>query len=182
MGRDKASLDPGDGGGPLARRSAEALLEAGLDPVLEIGPGVTELATVSDPRLGPLAALAAASPYLPPGRGALALACDLPGVDARLLSFLAHHPASGSVVPMADGHPQVLCARWSRPALDVAAALVASGERSVRVLLHADEVYLVSEQEWDPHAGPDALTDLDFPADLARWQARNHLATGDERR
>ncbi|HEY2429272.1 MAG TPA: NTP transferase domain-containing protein [Acidimicrobiales bacterium] len=107
LGRDKASV-PWDGR-TLAQRAAAALA-AVTSPTLEAGPGGSGLPAVDDPRLGPLAALAAALPHLPPDRHLILLACDLPLVEAPLLRWLADHPALGSVVPLAPdpGDPPAL--------------------------------------------------------------------------
>ncbi|MDQ1402913.1 MAG: molybdenum cofactor guanylyltransferase [Actinomycetota bacterium] len=170
MGRDKAWLDPGDGSGSLAARAARALQAAGLDPLFEVGPGASPLETVADPGLGPLMAVATAARRLPTGLDAVVLACDMPDVGEDLLRYLAQHPAAGSVVPVADGHPQVLCARWSAADLQRAIAQADGGERSLRTLLGPDDVTFVTEDEWSGHAPAHAFVDLDTAADLAEWQ------------
>jgi len=60
-----------------------------------------------------------------------------------------------------------LCARYPMAALGAAAKLVESGERSVRALLASLDPTWVAPSVWQPAAGdPDALTDVDTPADL----------------
>ncbi|HVM39138.1 MAG TPA: NTP transferase domain-containing protein, partial [Acidimicrobiia bacterium] len=140
LGVDKASVDVG--GTTLAER-AVATLASTCRPCVEVGPGHTPwLAVVEDPPgAGPLAALAAGGAALR-GLGhhgpAVVLAVDMPFVDADLVTTLAAHPSPDSVVPVANGRRQVLCARWSGEALAVAAVLVSEGRRAVRDLL--DEV------------------------------------------
>ena len=174
MGRDKATLVVGRGGTPLAERTA-ALLLAVAAPVVEIGPGYTGLPHVqeSPPGGGPLYALAAGWTSLkerqwPDPARVLVLATDLPRLTLGLLTLLAEHPAAGPVVPLdKEGRSQPLCARYPMAALGAAAKLVESGERSVRALLASLDPTWVAPSVWQPAAGdPDALTDVDTPADL----------------
>jgi molybdopterin-guanine dinucleotide biosynthesis protein A len=167
FGRDKATAPWGDA--TLAERAA-GILAAVTSPTLEIGPGVSGLTHVDDPRQGPLVALATALPHLPSGFPVLVLACDLPLVDDLLLRWLADHPSPGSVVPLAGDppRPQPLTARWSPATTSRIPALVAAGEHSLRPLLTSPDVLLVPLEEW---ADPSALDDTDTPADLERLRA-----------
>jgi molybdopterin-guanine dinucleotide biosynthesis protein A len=174
MGRDKATLVVGGEGIPLAERTA-ALLVAVAAPVVEIGPGHTRLPHVQEsPRGGgPLCALAAGWTSLndrqcPDRAGVLVVATDLPRLTLGLLTLLAEHPAAGPIVPLdKEGRSQPLCARYPMVALAAAAELVERGERSVRALLARLDPTWVAPSVWQPAAGdPDALTDLDTPADL----------------
>jgi molybdopterin-guanine dinucleotide biosynthesis protein A len=174
MGRDKASIVLG--GRPLAVRAATAL-SAVADPVIEVGPGGSGLDHVREdpPGAGPLAAVAAGAWALREAGHhgpVLVVATDMPGVDEPLLRFLADHPAEESVVPMAGGRDQPLCARYAPGALDTAIDLVESGERSMRALLEAVPVRRVSSAEWGVVAAPEAFEDLDTPDDLTRAEAR----------
>jgi molybdopterin-guanine dinucleotide biosynthesis protein A len=178
MGRPKATIDPGDGQGPLAARAGAVLKSAGLDPVLEVGPGVTDLIAVDDPGLGPLAAIVAAAGRLPESSAAVTVACDLPGLTTSLVSYLAQHPSRGSVVPVVRGRPQPLCARWSAAALTRAAELVGAGERAMRSLLSAADVTLLAAADWSAHAPAEAFTDLDTEADLRAWTAAHRSDGG----
>jgi molybdenum cofactor guanylyltransferase len=170
LGADKADLRMGNGG-TLSARTA-GLLGTVAEPVIEVGPGRTALRAVADSGEGPLAAVAAGATALRSGSGltaALVVATDLPLLTAGLLSWLAAHPAPGSVVPVAAGRSQPLCARYSAADLDVAVAIVGAGRRSMRDLLDAIEPVYVDEDEWVPAAGdPSALQDVDTPADLVR--------------
>ena len=174
MGRDKATLVVGGTGTPLAQRTA-GLLVAVAAPVVEIGPGHTGLAHVQEapPGGGPLCALAAGWTSLkerqwPDPAGVLVVATDLPRLTRGLLTLLAEHPAPGPIVPLdKEGRSQPLCARYPMAALGAAAKLVESGERSVRALLASLDPTWVAPSVWQPAAGdPDALTDVDTPADL----------------
>ena len=170
MGRDKAELVVA--GERLADHAAR-VLQAVCDPVLEIGPGRSDLETVGDeePSAGPLAALVTGAGALRT-RGyegaVLLLAVDLPFVDARLLELLVDHPADDSVVPVAGGMRQSCCARYAPAALTTAADLVEQGERAMHALLSAVPVVEITEPEWRAVAPADALADLDTPEDLAR--------------
>ena len=121
LGVDKATLLLD--GDRLVDRVARVL--AGIaTTVVEVGPGYSSFAAVREepPGSGPLAALAAGAAALQ-ARGlgtsaVLVLAVDLPFVDAALLAWLASHPAPGTVVPVVDGFPQPLCARYACDALD----------------------------------------------------------------
>jgi molybdopterin-guanine dinucleotide biosynthesis protein A len=167
MGADKAALSPA-GGGTLAGRTAGLL--AGVCVIaLEVGPGGSGLPAVTDglPGAGPLAAVATGSRALA-SRGwtgaALVVATDLPRLDADMLRWLAAHLHPGSVVPVASGRPQPLCARWVGADLALACRLVAGGERSMTALVEAAGPAL-------PAVTPGraaALDDADTPADARR--------------
>jgi molybdopterin-guanine dinucleotide biosynthesis protein A len=173
MGRDKATLVVG--GVALAERTA-ALLGRVAAPILEVGPGYTGLVRVqeSPPGGGPLCALAAGWSGLkelewPESAGVLVVATDLPRLTAGLLALLASYPGPGAVVPLdREGHSQPLCARYPTAALGLAAELVGAGQRSLRALLAGVEPAWLTPSVWQPAAGdPDALRDVDTPADLA---------------
>ncbi|MBW3614114.1 MAG: NTP transferase domain-containing protein [Actinobacteria bacterium] len=161
MGHDKASLIID--GTSLANRTAALLCEV-VEPVLEVGPGHSRLPAVSEdpPGGGPLVALAAGAAALSArghGGAAVAVATDLPRLATSLLRRLASHPSAASVVPLVDGRPQWLAARWSPSALVLAQRLVASGERRMAAL--SDEVEWLDEPQWAAQ-----LVDVDTPAAL----------------
>jgi molybdenum cofactor guanylyltransferase len=161
MGRDKATLVLD--GVTLAAR-AGSVLSAVADPCVEVGPGVSGLAFVRDepPGQGPLAALVAGAGAVGLTSSAIVVACDLPRLDRELLSWLRDHPSENSVVPVWKHRPQPLCARWSPAALSTAADLVGDGARSMRALLEASEILLVTP----PPELAVGLVDVDTPADL----------------
>ncbi|HEX4778419.1 MAG TPA: molybdenum cofactor guanylyltransferase [Acidimicrobiia bacterium] len=171
MGRPKA--DVRWDGERLADRVARVVTSV-CEPVLEVGPGFTTLPSVVEdpPGRGPLAALVAgvdalaADGALPP---VLLVAVDMPFVTGALLTFLCDRPGHGTVVPVTAGHAQPLCARYDADACERAALLVAAGERSMHALLASVAVELVPEHDWHAVAPQHALTDVDTPADLARW-------------
>lgn len=170
MGADKATLDVA--GVPLARRAAGALAAA-TSVAVEVGPGATGLPSVTEdpPGTGPLSAIVAGWAELVRITGqkqpAVVLACDLPAVTPRLVSWLVERPGGASVVPVTGGVAQPLCARWSVADLERAGSQLAAGERSLRHAFGPDVVY-VDEDELASAVGRGATEDVDSPEDLAR--------------
>ena len=101
-------------------------------------------------------------------RPTLVLACDLPLVTETALRTLAQWPGTRSVVPVLEGQPQPLCARWSADDLAAAADLVRAGMRSMRSLLDCRDVELIDEAHWPRQLDRRAFSDVDTPADLER--------------
>jgi molybdopterin-guanine dinucleotide biosynthesis protein A len=170
LGTDKANLLVG--GERLVDRTSR-LLQSVCDPVLEVGRGYGAGPWVSEEPAGggPLAALAAGAAALAERAytgAALLVAVDLPALDARVLAWLVAHPAPATVVPVVDGMPQMLCARYGADALAAAPALVASGERSLRSLLATVRVHEAGVDEWGSVASAASFADVDTPADAAR--------------
>ncbi len=152
----------------LAERAARVLL-AVCEPVVEVGPGYSQLTRVSEdaPGCGPLAALVAGADAVGGTDPVLLLACDLPFVTEELVARLAAWPGAGTVVPVdRDGFVQPVCARYSRDALDRARELVASGERSLRSLLSGPDVTRLDDIDGR------VLVDVDTPEDAQRWGIR----------
>lgn len=170
MGRDKASLPLGEA---TCAERVGARLSHVVAPTLEVGPGRSGLSAVREnrPGEGPLSALAAGWEALDTmgHRGpVVVLACDLPLISAPLLRLLASHASSGSVVPVVDGRPQALCARFSAAALEHGARAAAAGWRSLAPLLDHGDVVWLEEPDWARVADRRTFTDVDTPADLAR--------------
>ena len=174
LGTDKARLvaDPATGE-TLAARGARRLRAVCRGPVIEAGDGVSDLPSVREepPGAGPLAALAAAGVELR-ARGhhgpALLLAVDMPGVDEALLHFLASWPGEPTVVPLAGGRLQPVCARYGADAMLAAESLVIAGLRPFRDLLDVVEHDIVDEAVWGRVATGDPFADVDTPEDAAR--------------
>jgi molybdopterin-guanine dinucleotide biosynthesis protein A len=171
MGRDKASIVLGDGR-TCAQTVASRLAEV-ADPVLEVGPGTSDLTAVPDdrPGAGPLAALATGWAALA-GRGhcgpVLVLACDLPAISVPLLELLARAPGEGTVVPVVEGRPQPLCARFGVASLDQCRTLVDEGRRSLMALLDTTPVTWLGPDVWSEIVDQRCFADIDTPADLAQ--------------
>ena len=179
MGSDKALLEVD--GQRMVDRAAAVLGEV-ADPVIEVGPGWSGLPAVREdpPGSGPLAAVCTGVTAL---RAAghdglvLVLAVDMPRVNAEVLRLLADRPGPDTAVPRADGHPQVLCARYGPDTLAAADRLLAGGGKSLRLLVEdlaaggGDQVGWVEPEEWEPVAGPGVFSDVDTPEDLRRLTA-----------
>jgi molybdenum cofactor guanylyltransferase len=170
LGQDKAQIVVGDT--MLAIRTA-TLLRFVVEIAVEVGPGVSGLPSTMEqpPGGGPLAALAAGCRALRE-RGhtgsALAVACDLPLLSEPLLRLLIEWNSLGSVVPLVQGRPQPLCARWSAKDLDAAELLFLQGSRSLKHLTTQTDVVLLSEAEWGLVAKQEQFSDIDTPEDLKR--------------
>jgi molybdenum cofactor guanylyltransferase len=166
LGFDKASVRIGDE--TLATRAAR-VLAAVCSPVVEVGPGRTGLRAVREEPAGsgPLAGLVAGADALDASSVVL-LGCDLVRVEADMLGLLAEWTGAPSAVPMVDGQPQLVCARYGPDALVAARTLLATGQRSLRAVLAVIEVDFVTEEQWRSVADADAFADLDTPDDLAR--------------
>ena len=168
LGVEKATLRLD--GEPLADRVARALV-AVVAPVFEVGPGYTTLPAVREepPGSGPLLALIAGAEALAScgSEGpAVVLAVDLPFLDARFVEWLASHPAPETVVPVVDGVPQTLCARYGVDALAMAREVASSGRRSLRALLDVVAVHEAPESEWCDVATHRTFLDVDTPDDV----------------
>lgn len=173
MGFDKALLPVG--GLPNAARLGGLLARALGGPVVEVGPGHSGLASVSERPVGggPLVALVAGAVALRQRHhwagAVLVVACDLPLLSAATVTALAGWPGERSAVPLWDGRHQPLCARWSASDLLAAEVLVGEGRRSMQALLDVADFTEVAPQAWAPGTGGDELADVDGPEDLSRW-------------
>jgi molybdopterin-guanine dinucleotide biosynthesis protein A len=141
-------------------------------PVVEVGPGWSGLPfVVDDDTRGPLAAFAAGVAELI-SRGyegpVLLMACDLPFAGTEVMEMLASWVDPGSIVPVAAGHEQPLCARWSGEHARLAAGLVEAGERSMRALLDLPGVVRLDESRWSSIVPARTFADADTPNDLDR--------------
>jgi molybdopterin-guanine dinucleotide biosynthesis protein A len=170
MGRDKSQLIVD--GSTLALRTA-SLLQLVVKTAVEVGPGVSGLrATREEPQgQGPLVAIAEgcrALRSLGHTGSALVVACDMPFLSEAFLRYLVEWPSSNSVVPVVQGRPQPLCAKWARGDLDAASQLVGQGVRSLKHLTTQTGVVLLDESAWRDVAAEEVFSDVDSPADLQR--------------
>ena len=170
MGHDKATLVID--GEPSARRLG-ALLAGIVDPALEVGPHCSGLPAITEehPGEGPLAALVAGWSALSRAGhegSVVVLACDLPLVTSAFIRWLAQYPGRRSIVPVAEGRWQPLCARWSAPDLRRSVERAAHGARSFRELLDEIAPVTVGPGDWAEAALPSVLADADTPDDLER--------------
>ncbi len=172
MGSDKALLEVE--GRRMVDRAAAALAAVAA-PVVEVGPGWSSLPAVREdpPGSGPLAAVSAGAAAL---RAAghdgpvIVMAVDMPRVSVDILRLLADRPGPATAVPRADGHPQVLCARYGPDTLAEVDRMLAGGGKSLRLLVEElagrGEAAWVEPEEWQRVAGPAAFSDVDTPEDL----------------
>ncbi|HYN43284.1 MAG TPA: molybdenum cofactor guanylyltransferase [Thermoanaerobaculia bacterium] len=153
MGRDKALLPLG--GVPMALLQARKLERicgraafVGKEPapLAALGfPFVHDQSTERAALHGLLASL-----EWSPEELTIVLAADVPRVPETLLAeLLARLEATGApaVVPTAAGHPQPLCAAWSRAALPALRLAVAAGDLSLRRVVEATHALVLSEEE-----------------------------------
>lgn len=168
MGRDKALL-PIDGVA-MARRVADALVEAGAAEVLALGGDLTGLAEVgldaradAEPGEGPFPATLhalqlAAHPVV------LVVSCDLvaPSADTmwQVVDALRAAPDAMVAVPVVDAHHQWTHAAWRTAAV---ASLQAARDRGIGSLRRGTVGLPMVELARLPPAG---LADADQPEDL----------------
>jgi molybdopterin-guanine dinucleotide biosynthesis protein A len=168
MGRDKALIEIG--GVAMARRVADALADAGADPVLAIGGDEDGLrAQGLDVRAdrwpggGPLGATITAM-ELAGAERLLVVSCDLlhPSAAAMQATIggLVDHPGAVAAMPVVDGHRQVTHAAWDARALPALQEAFQAGERSLRRA--AADLLVVEVLGLDPAV----LADADVPSDL----------------
>jgi molybdopterin-guanine dinucleotide biosynthesis protein A len=166
MGVDKATIE--HRGETLAAHAARVLASV-CDPVIEVGTGVSGAAAVREdpPGAGPLAAIVAGVDALRTIGPVVVLACDMPFVEPELVRLVAQWPGAGTVVPIRAGRAQFGFARYGRGAL-VAARLARLQGRTALRLACADGFEVLPESVWRAVAPPNALDDIDTPADRAR--------------
>jgi molybdopterin-guanine dinucleotide biosynthesis protein A len=143
-GKPKGLLPAPDTGEPLVARLARLAREAGLQPML-VGEAsayraaLPDLSVLSDAPgvAGPLAGLLALLESEAEGR-AIALACDLPFVEAPVLARLATQPSAAAVLAPrlgADAPWEPLFARYDAArVLPVLRAATARGVRSFQAV------------------------------------------------
>jgi molybdopterin-guanine dinucleotide biosynthesis protein A len=166
MGSDKATLRLVEGGATLAQRTA-GLLASVAHPCVEVGRGHSGLPAVREvpEGTGPLAGVARGWEALTASgfRGlVLVVATDLPALDLTTLQWLVAQPGAQSVVPVVDGHPQPLCARWSGADLDESVALVGQGHRAMHQLMERCRPVLLTSGR------PGPFCDADTPGQARR--------------
>jgi molybdopterin-guanine dinucleotide biosynthesis protein A len=170
MGRNKTQLVVE--GSTLAVRTGQLLTRV-AEIAIEVGPGESELPSILEfPRgEGPLVAVAAGYAELRE-RGhsgaAMIVACDLPFLSEPLLRLIMEWDAPGSVIPVALGRPQPLCARWSPRDLLNAQELVERGVRSLQHLSKQPGAVCLNESQWGSAAREEQFSDVDSPDDLRR--------------
>ncbi|MGB5809913.1 MAG: molybdenum cofactor guanylyltransferase [Polyangiales bacterium] len=178
MGTAKGLLATPGGGPPILERLVRLGIERGLDPLLvgnrspylDLAVVATVPSVADDPvGAGPLGGLRAAL-YFARAQGGvahlIAVACDMPFVNAEALQALSDAEKAGAVVAprRADDAPwEPMLARYRVdaviPPLD---ALLKSGGRSFQRLFESLDVRRLASTEAVQHA----LQDWDTPADV----------------
>lgn len=153
MGRDKALLPLG--GVPMALLQAQKL-ERVCGRAAFVGKEPAPFAALGFPfvrdRSAERAALHGllASLEWSPEELAIVLAADVPRAPETLLAALLERLAATgapAVVPTAAGHPQPLCAAWSKSALPALRLAVAARDLSLRRVVEANRALVLSEEE-----------------------------------
>lgn len=174
-GRVKALIEVD--GAPILTRQLEilrgrvsAIAIAANDPAPY---GFTGLPVIADrvPGAGPLAGLEAALAHFCERAWVLALACDMPHIDGRLIDLLLARrgPDIDVVVPVRDGRPEPLCALYARRLLPIVSARIDRQRLAVHGLFDEPGVRVtrIAEAEMralDPELG--FLRNVNRPEDL----------------
>jgi len=99
-----------------------------------------------------------------------AIACDMPFIAADMIVSMAKQRGErDAVVALADGHLQPLAAFYSQSCLEPMQAQIASGQRSLKMLIENMNAAIVEEQalrQWD--SGLLSFMDLDTRADVEK--------------
>ncbi len=181
MGRDKALLPLG--GVPMALLQARKL-ERVCGRVAFVGKDPAALATLGYAFVADLAAERAAVHGLvaalewSPDELTMVLAADVPRAPETLLSgLLARLASSGAtaIVPSDAGHPQPLCAAWSRSALPALRLAVAEGDLSLRRAVEATRALVLSEEDTAllPGYVPGAFRNVNTPEEYRAVEEEN---------
>ena len=159
MGVDKATMRVG--GVAMARRVADALIDAGCTKVVAIGGNATELARLGLDRIddefpgeGPLGGVLTA---LALGSPAVVVACDLPNLRAQTIAELVLALGEHDAAIARSDRIEPLCAVWSAAATPLLRARFEAGERAMHraiegidtawVTVPADEVRNINTRD-----------------------------------
>jgi molybdopterin-guanine dinucleotide biosynthesis protein A len=167
FGRDKA-LVPVDGVA-MARRVADALVAAGAAEVVAVGGDVEaldrlDLRVIADlhPGEGPLGALLTVLPLVATPL-VVVLACDMPAVDATVVTELVAAVAGHDIAVPATDRFEATCAAYRVATVTAPlAAAFAAGERAVHRALGPLRIARATAID------PDRLLNVNRPEDLPR--------------
>ena len=158
-------------GRPLVARVVATVGSAGLEPLVVAKPDsplppldcrvLSEPSEPSHPLTGLLAALGASS-----GRGVVAIACDMPLVPTRLLSWLAQLEEEIAVCEV-DGRLEPLLGRFS-PTTSAALGEALAAGLAMREAVATLDPYIVTEDRVARFGDPRRIFfNVNSPADLA---------------
>lgn len=90
------------------------------------------------------------------------LAVDYPNITSDVLRYLGAHQG----VPVWDGEPQPLCARWDHTLLPLVTARLAAQRFDLRGLIAEAGVEMIAEAELRARFAGEPLANVNTPADL----------------
>ncbi len=174
MGSPKAMVEVA--GRPLVARVVAAVGSAGLEPVVVAKPDsplpaldcrvLSEPVEPRHPLTGLIAALGASA-----GRGAVAIACDMPLVPARFLAWLAQLEEPVAVCEV-NGRLEPLLGRYSPTLAGPLAESLARGE-SLREAVGALDPHLIGERQMARFGDPERIVfNVNSPEDVAEAEAQ----------
>jgi molybdopterin-guanine dinucleotide biosynthesis protein A len=102
-------------------------------------------------------------------RRCVILAVDYPLITAAFLSFLRDRTISSQaplVVPLWDGHPQLLCAGYDPRLLPLIGTRIAARRYDLRTLAEEAGAELIAEDELRERFGGEPLMNVNTPDDL----------------
>jgi molybdopterin-guanine dinucleotide biosynthesis protein A len=163
---------------PLVSRVVSTVGSAGLEPVVVAKPDsplprldcrvLTEPSEPRHPLTGLIAALGASA-----GRGVVAIACDMPLVPAKLLSWLAQIEEDVAVCEI-DGRLEPLLGRYS-PAVSERLAASLAEDAPMRDAVAALDPFVISEERVARFGDPRRIFfNVNSPEDLAAAEQMLH--------
>jgi molybdopterin-guanine dinucleotide biosynthesis protein A len=181
MGEPKAMVELA--GRTLLARTVAAVAGAGLEPVVVAKPSsplpavdcrvLSEPDEPRHPLCGILTALGASA-----GRGVVVVACDMPLVPSKLLTWIAGLDPEPAVVCEVGGRLEPLLGRYEPEAAEALAAAL-DGGGSMRAAVAALAPRVVGEAELRRFGDPERITfNVNSPADLVRAHALLAEGTG----
>ena len=168
MGQPKALVELG--GRPLVSRVVATVGSAGLEPIVVAKPDsqlprldcrvLSEPPEPQHPLTGLVTALRASA-----GRGVVAIACDMPLVPAKLLTWISHLEEEIAVCEV-GGRMQPLLGRYSPSAVDRLDEALANGASMTEAVTSLDP-FVIREQSLARFADPERIVfNVNTPEDV----------------
>ena len=181
MGTPKALVEIA--GRPMVSRVVAAVGSAGLEPIVVAKPDsplprldcrvLSEPAEPRHPLTGLVTALRASA-----GRGVVAVACDMPLVPAKVLTWLAQFEEDAAICRV-DGRLEPLLGRYSPAALETLEEALAD-DAPLRETVAALDPFVIDEEMLGRFADPERiLFNVNSPEDV---RTAEDLLAGRERR
>ena len=185
MGEPKAMVELG--GRPMVARVVAAVGSAGLEPIVVAKPDsplprldcrvLSEPSEPQHPLTGILAALRASA-----GRGVVTIACDMPLVPAKLLTWISHLEEEIAVCEV-GGRIEPLLGRYSPSLADKLEQALEAGA-AMRDAVAELNPYLIREQSLSRFADPERIVfNVNSPEDVATAEdlLAGRISRGSER-